>query len=384
MELLIPAAFGLEAVVKRELIRLGYPDSKAINGRIGVTGQMSDVAKLNINLSSGERVLIKLAEFEALTFDQVYDNAYAYDWQDFLPSDARILTYAKSVDSALFAQKSLCSVLKKAVVDKLTKVYRKSLDENGARYMIEISIYKNTATLTLDTSGDGLHKRGYRKLAYTAPLKETTAASLIDLSVYNPDKYLVDLFCGSGTIPIEACLRAINKPVGIDRKFDYNFWNIDQNIDKLAREEGFDNIKKDKKVFISGFDIDKNAISISRYHAKLAGVEDKIHFQAADMRQFSSKQRYGVLISNPPYGERLNTRKEVELLYRDLGTLYKNLPDWSFYVLTSYPNFERIFGRRADKNRKIYNANIECRYYSVLGAKPPKTRSKNEYDDKED
>jgi len=337
---------------------------------------LSDIAKLNINLSCGERVLISLAEFDAVTFDQVYENAYAYDWQNFLPNNARILTYAKSVDSALFAQKSLCSVLKKAIVDKLTKVYRNTLDESGARYMIEISLYKDKATLTLDTTGDGLHKRGYRKLAYTAPLKETTAAALIDLSVYNPDKYLADLFCGSGTIPIEACLRAINKPVGIDRQFDYNFWNIDNSYDKLAREEGYDNIKRDKKVFISGFDIDKNAVSIARYHAKLAGVEEKIHFQTADMRQFSSKQRYGIVISNPPYGERLNTRKEVEVLYKDLGSLYKKLPDWSFYILTSYPNFERVFGKRADKNRKIYNANIECRYYSILGAKPPKNQEK--------
>ncbi|HRX13698.1 MAG TPA: class I SAM-dependent RNA methyltransferase [Eubacteriales bacterium] len=376
MELLIPAAFGVEAVVKRELSRLGYPETKAINGRIGVNGQLSDIAKLNINLSCGERVLISLAEFDAVTFDQVYENAYAYDWQNFLPNNARILTYAKSVDSALFAQKSLCSVLKKAIVDKLTKVYRNTLDESGARYMIEISLYKDKATLTLDTTGDGLHKRGYRKLAYTAPLKETTAAALIDLSVYNPDKYLADLFCGSGTIPIEACLRAINKPVGIDRQFDYNFWNIDNSYDKLAREEGYDNIKRDKKVFISGFDIDKNAVSIARYHAKLAGVEEKIHFQTADMRQFSSKQRYGIVISNPPYGERLNTRKEVEVLYKDLGSLYKKLPDWSFYILTSYPNFERVFGKRADKNRKIYNANIECRYYSILGAKPPKNQEK--------
>lgn len=372
MELLIPCAFGIEAVVKRQLGRLGYADAKAVNGRIALSGGWEDVAKLNINLASAERVLIKLKEFEARDFDALYGNVFDIAWQDIMPADARILTYAKSVDSKLFAVKSICSVVKKAIVDKLAGAYKTSLDESGARYMVELALFRDKATLCIDTSGDGLHKRGYRKLSAPAPLKETTAAALIDMSVFNPEKQFVDLFCGSGTIPIEACLRAIGKPPGIDRQFDYNFWPVDQTPDRLSRQEGMDKTDFGKKVSISGFDIDKNAVSISRYHAKTAGVENLIHFQAADMRSFSAKRRYGVMVSNPPYGERLATRGEVQKLYSDMGKLYASLPDWSFYIMTSFAGFERAFGRRAEKNRKIYNANIECRYYSLPGEKPPK------------
>lgn len=373
MDLLIPSAFGVEAVVKRQLERLGYENTKAIDGRIAVNGDWQDVAKLNVNIASGERVLIKLMEFSANTFDNVYDNVFAYDFTQYLPKDAKILVYGKSVNSTLFAVKSLCSIVKKAIVDKLTSVYHCSLDENGARYMIEIALNNNIATVTLDTSGEGLHKRGYRSLAYTAPLKETLAAALIDLSVYNPDKYLVDLFCGSGTIPIEAALRAKNIAPGLYRDFDFDKWHCaDKNALKLAKEQATDNIRRDKTLKISGFDIDKNAISIARYHAKQAKVGEDIHFQVADMREFSSKQRYGVMIANPPYGERLNSDKEVALLYKDLGAKFKSLPDWNFYILTSFNNFERVFGKRCTKNRKLYNANIECHYYSFMGAKPPK------------
>lgn len=373
MELLVPSAFGLEAVVKRQLDRLGYPDTKAINGRISVNGDWTDVARLNMFLATGERVLIKLTEFDVKSFDDIYDNIFAFNWQDFLPVNARILVYGKSVESVVFAVKSSISVMKKAIVDKLGKVYRSSLDESGERYMIELSVYKDRATVTLDTSGDGLFKRGYRTLAYTAPLKETTAAALLDLSVYNPDKKFVDLFCGSGTLPIETALRALKIAPGKRRDFDYKHWQITPSgVYEQALSEALSNETPDRKIDVTGYDIDKNAISISRYHARNAGVADKIRFEVADMKDFTCEQSYGVMICNPPYGERLEDKDAVTELYKKLGQVYRRLPDWNFYVLTSMPYFERIFGRNCDKNRKIYNANIQCHYYSFMGAKPPK------------
>ncbi|MDD3831426.1 MAG: class I SAM-dependent RNA methyltransferase [Clostridia bacterium] len=367
----IPATYGAEAVVKRELDRLGYIGSRAINGRVVFNGDYDAIARTNMFLRSGERVLMVLAQFNAQTFNQVYDNVYNINWSDYLTVDCRILTYAKSVNSQLFAIKSLCSIVKKAIVDKLTAQYHSALNESGARAMIEISINNDYATLTLDTSGDGLYKRGYRTLAYSAPLKETLAASLIDLSFYHPDKHFADVFCGSGTLPIEVALRALNIASGLNRQFDYcNFKFIDKQYYNNALTEAKDRQNLDRKVCISGYDISQQAISISRYHAKNAGVDKYIHFQVADARSFSSHNSYGVLISNPPYGQRLGNMAEVKRLYADFGTMYRSLPNWNCYVLTSYEEFERQFGRKADKKRKLYNGNIACTYYTYQSDKP--------------
>ncbi|MEG1528614.1 MAG: class I SAM-dependent RNA methyltransferase [Clostridia bacterium] len=378
-DLFIPSASGVESVVKRELERLGYPNAKADNGRIKLVGEQEDIARLNMCLRSGERVLIKLAEFNAQTFDQVYDNVYAFCWQDILPVDARILVYGKSINSKLFAIKSLTSIVKKAIINKLYDCYKCNLNETGSRYKIEIALLGDNAVITLDTTGEGLHKRGYRTLSHQAPMKETLANALIDFSIYNPDKTLVDLFCGSGTIPIEACLRALNIAPGLYRDYDYRHWHtFDNKSYDLAKEEAQDKQTLDRRVDISGYDISSEAIDISRYHAKQAGVDKYINWQVAPMNKFTSDIRFGVLVSNLPYGQRVGEVEDIIQINKDLGKLYSRLPDWNFYLFTSDQNFERQFGKRADKVRKLYNANIQCAYYSYPSKVKPIKIAKND------
>lgn len=372
MEILIPCAFGTEAVVKRQLYKLGYENTSVDDGKIKLDGDFSDVARLNVFLRSGERVLIKLCSFTATTFDDVYDNVSKIRWFDYMDKSACVLVDVKSVNSTLGAVKAVGGVMKKAIMTYLQNKYKTQLNEDGARYIVRLNIKNDVATLTLDTSGEGLHKRGYRTLAYSAPLKETLAATLIDLTVYNKDKQFADLFCGSGTLPIEACFKALNIAPGKNRNFDFENWkDISPNYIKIAKEQANDTEIREKiKVF--GYDINKNAISIAKYHAKNAGVEDYIHFQASDMREFSSSKRFGVICSNPPYGERLGEEKEVLGLYKDLGKLVFSLPDWNTYILTSHPLFEHTFGKNADKRRKLFNGNIQCCFYSYMSKKPDK------------
>lgn len=375
MKLLIPTASGLEQTVKRQLFRLGYDKAPAFNGRIEVDGDFFDVAKLNIRLRSGERVLIKLAEFEAKTFDELFDGVYNIDWENWLETDSKILMDGKSVSSTLGAIKATGGVAKKAIIRRLSdkkRSARQTFSETGARSIVGISLYKDIATVTLDTSGDGLHKRGYRTLSYSAPLKETFAAALIDNTFYSPEnaenKPFADLFCGSGTLPIEACLKALEIAPNINRKFDFENWKmVDKSIVKQAREQAKDEEKRDKKLKIYGSDINPQAISISKYHAKQAGVEKYIEFSVKDMRKFTSNEKYGILLSNPPYGERLSDQKGAQELMRDFGKVFRSLPDWNGYILTSLPEFERYFGKSADKKKKLFNANLPCGFYSYLG-----------------
>ena len=370
MDILVPSAFGAEAVVKRQLYKLGYADTIALDGKISLTGDWDDVAKLNVFLRSGERVLIKLSSFSATTFDEVYDNVSKVRWFEYMDKSACVFVDVKSVNSVLGAVKSIGGVMKKAIMDSLYSKYHVTLTENGARYIVGLNIKNDVAPLTLDTSGEGLHKRGYRTLAYSAPLKETLAATLIDLTVYNKDKYFADLFCGSGTLPIEACLKALNIAPGKNRNFDFENWkNVDKSCVKRAKEEALD-CELREKIKVFAYDINKNAISIARFHAKNAGVEEYIHFQASDMREFSSSKKYGVICSNPPYGERLGEEKEITKLYKDFGDLYRSLPDWNAYILTSHPLFENYFGKNADKRRKLFNANLQCYFYSYMSKKP--------------
>ena len=375
MKLLIPTASGLEQTVKRQLFRLGYDKAPAFNGRIEVDGDFFDVAKLNIRLRSGERVLIKLAEFEAKTFDELFDGIYNIDWENWLEADSKILMDGKSVSSTLGAIKATGGVAKKAIIKRLSdkkRSARQTFSETGARSIVGISLYKDIATVTLDTSGDGLHKRGYRTLSYTAPLKETFAAALIDNTFYSPEnaesKPFADLFCGSGTLPIEACLKALEIAPNINRKFDFENWKmVDKSLVRRAREEAKDQEKRGKKLKIYGSDINPQAISISKYHAKQAGVEKYIEFSVKDMRKFTSNEKYGILLSNPPYGERLSDQKGAQELMRDFGKVFRSLPDWNGYILTSLPEFERYFGKSADKKKKLFNANLSCGFYSYLG-----------------
>lgn len=375
MELMIPCASGLEAIVKRQLAQLGYPHAPAENGRLNLTGDWSDVARLNVFLRSGERVLIKLLSFHAETFDELFDGVYGIPWENWLDLHSLVLIDGKSVKSKLGAIKASGGVVKKAIMRRLCeKLHSRSprLEEDGARSIVGVSIFCDEVTVTLDTSGDGLHKRGYRSLAYTAPLKETTAAALIDMTYYNADKPFADLFCGSGTLPIEAAMRSLHIAPGMHRSFDFTAW-------KCAPRQVLENALTEAKDAVSlrplsvlARDISKDAVSIAQYHAKRAGVHKFIRFETGDMRTFRSQERYGILLSNPPYGERLSDKESVKTLYRDLGKVYSSLSDWSAYLLTGLPEADRYFGKRADKKKKIWNANIECGFYSFLGAPPPK------------
>lgn len=374
MEICVTSASGIEAVTKRELYKIiGKEDLSAINGRIKFDGDESDVAKCNLNLRTGNRVEIVLGGFKAETFDDLFDGVKSIPFEEYIDRDGKIIVSAKSVQSKLFAYSAIQSVSKKAICERLCKKYGvNELNESGARYKIEVAALKDYVTVTLDTSGDGLHRRGYRGLVGEAPLKETLAAALVELSVWDKSRPLADLFCGTGTIPIEACMIALNIPAGLNRGFDFQNWKcFDKKIFDRAAEEAKANIVTDADLRISGFDIDDKQLKLARKHAELAGVDKYIHFQRADMRDFSSRFSHGVIISNPPYGERLSDRKEVEKLYRDYGKKVALLDDWCAYTLTPVDDFERLFGKKADKKRKIYNGKIECCYYSHL-APPPK------------
>ena len=379
MKLLIPVASGLEQITKRQLFSLGFDRAPADNGRIEVEGDWQDIARLNVLLRSGERVLIVLDKFRATTFDELYEGVYNIPWENWLDVDSKILMDGKSVQSQLAAIKVSGGVAKKAIIRRLSdkiRSNRKTFSETGARSIVGISAYKDEITVTLDTSGDGLHKRGYRSLAYSAPLKETLAAALIDSTFYNPDrdeeKPFADLFCGSGTLPIEAAMKGLHIAPGLGRNFDFTSWACaPKGILERAKEEAKDNEKHGAKLQIFASDINPEAISIAKYHAKRAGVEKYIRFSVMDARKFSCEQKYGVLLSNPPYGERLSEEKEVRDLMKDLGKTFRSLPDWNAYILTSLPEFERHFGKNADKKKKLFNANLVCGFYSYFG-KPPK------------
>ena len=370
MKLLIPTATGIEAVVKRQLDTLGYPDTRAINGRVAVDGcDWHDVARLNVFLRSGERVLIQLAEFPCGDFDELYDGLAQIDWYNIVSKVGRVTVVTKAVNSKLFAHHSIQSVGKKAIVSVLQRKYG-SLDESGEEYKVELDITNDRCSVNLDTTGVGLHKRGYRAMSYDAPLKETTAAALIDLSVWNPDKVFTDLFCGSGTLPIEAALKALKIAPGINRKFAFQQWDcVDGDAYTLAIQEAND-ARVDRPLQIIGGDVSPKAIEIAKFHATQAGVDKYVKFNLRDAREFVTKASYGVNISNPPYGQRLGDVNEARELARDMGKLYRTLDKWNFYFLSPIDTFERDFGRRADKERYVYNAGIKCSYYTFNGPKP--------------
>lgn len=377
MKICITCASGVEAVTKREIYKLLGVDAPAISGRIIFDGGWEEISKCNMHLRTANRVGIVLGEFNAETFDDLFDGIKNIAFEEFLSKDGKIIITAKCVLSKIFAISATQSVSKKAICERLTKKFGvTTLPETGERYKIEVAILKDHVTVTLDTSGDGLHRRGYRGLVGEAPLKETLASAMIDLSVWNPDRPLADVFCGSGTIPIEACLRALNIASGKNRSFDFTEWKVfDKKIFEIVKENAIASENLNREVRISGFDIDDNQLKLARRHAKEAGVEKYIHFQKADMRDFSSRFAHGVIISNPPYGERLSDRKGIEILYRDYGKMIKSLDNWCAYTLTSVTDFERLFGKKADKKRKLYNGKLECNFYAHLGESPKKTKN---------
>ncbi len=372
--LIATTTFGLEAVVKNEINELGYEIVNVRNGRVEFKGDLEAICQANLWLRCAERVLVKIGEFAAEDFDQLYEKTRQLPWQKWLPVNANFPVSGKSVSSKLHNVPSCQSIVKKAVVDKLKEHYLKNwFKENGPRFKIEVGLLKDRATLTLDSSGSGLHKRGYRTLNTGAPLQETIAAAMIYLSRWNYDRILIDPFCGSGTIPIEAALMAKNIAPGLEREFDSEDWPIiSQKTWQLARKKARAAIKDELEPrLIMGFDKDEEVISIARFHARKAAVLDEIHLQGKDFADFETSRKYGYIITNPPYGERLGQSKEVEKLYREMGRKFTALQTWSYYILSSHSDFEGIFGKEASKRRKLYNGGIECQYYQYYGPRPP-------------
>ena len=377
----VAVASGIEAVCKRELLRLGYNPSGANYGRIEFEGDYKDVLRANVFLRTANRVRIVLAKFKAETFDDLFDGIFAMRWQDIVTRDSRIIVNAKSQSSKLFALRSIQSITKKAIISKLASTLGGSFDESGAVYDVEVSLCGDVATVTLDTSGEGLHKRGYRTYLGDAPIRETLAAAMIELSVWNPDRAFIDPFCGSGTIPIEAALIGLNIAPCMNRNFACESFKNAPNVRELVQQEAQDSIR-DRVLHISGFDINKDAIKLAQKHAERAGVKDKIHLQVGDMRDVSSRFSHGVILTNPPYGERLMDEAELKILYRDFGTMTRKLDEWCVYAITSYRAFEKYFGARADKVRKLYNSELECNFYQYLAAPPKKNDKQKESCDK--
>ena len=355
-EITVTCASGIEKVLKSELARVGYNDVPAINGALTFSGDLNAVAKCNLNLRTADRVYIKIASFQAEDFDCLYEGCKGVRWEDYLPIDAKILVNGKSVKSKLFALSACQSIVKKAIVDRLGEKYKiNRLAENGLDYAIEFSIYKDQVTLLLNTSGAGLHKRGYRDLVGIAPIKETLASGLLLLSDFYYKNPFADPFCGSGTIAVEAGLIALNIAPGIFRSFAFNGWkNFDKRIFDLAVEEARDKEQRDRSVSIYGSDIDPKAIKLAKRHAERAGLKEKIIFDVCDVKNFDISEKCGTMVTNPPYGERVYDKEEAEQCYRNLGKVYKNLEDWSLFVITSAKNFERQFGKRADRESRYY------------------------------
>lgn len=377
-ELIAPCHFGLESVLKREIYDLGYDIACVEDGKVTFVGDAEAICRANINLRTAERVLLKIGQFQAVTFTELFDRTKELAWEEFIPEDGKFwVTKANSVNSKLFSTSDIQSIVKKAIVERLKEHYKTGwFSENGNAYPLRVTVLKDTVTISIDTTGESLHKRGYRPSAGKAPISECLAAALIWLTPWNKDRILVDPFCGSGTIPIEAAMMAANIAPGMNRTFTAQEWEnlIPKNLWHEAVTEARDQICLAIDTDIQGYDLDENVIRIARQNAAHAGVDKLIHFQKRDVAQLSHPKRYGFLITNPPYGERLEEKEALPELYRTLGAQFAKLADWSAYVITSYADTEKYFGRKADKNRKIYNGMLKTYFYSFLGPKPPKRK----------
>lgn len=372
-ELIATSSFGLEAIVKRELNDLGLEVTKTDNGHIYFNGDAIDIARANINLRCADRVLINLKSFKAESFEELFDGIYELPWNDILDEDSNFIVEGRSHKSKLFSISDCQRITEKAIIKKLQMKHDISrFTKSSHRHRLEISLLNDIASITLDTSGDSLHKRGYRDKQGAAPLKETMAAALVKLSFYKKDRPFFDPFCGSGTIPIEALLIARNIAPGLDRDFDsMNFKFIDADLFKKARMEAMEKIDYKSKVYIDASDISHKSIAIAKHNLENLGLSDDIRFFVKDFRDVDIKNNYGVMITNPPYGKRLE-EDNLRSLYSDFGKKIKNLDTWSIYVLTSYEDIERDFSRKADKNRKLYNGSLKTYYYQFYGKKPEK------------
>jgi putative N6-adenine-specific DNA methylase len=374
IELIATSTFGLEAVVKKELLNLGYSDLAVDNGKVTFKATEKDIPIANLWLRTADRVLLKMGEFKATSFEELFEKTKALPWDEWITEDGEFTVNGKSVDSKLYSISDCQAIVKKAVVEKLKTKYKTEwFKETGPKFTIEVSLLKDIATLTIDTSGQGLHKRGYRTRSVEAPLKETLAAGLVLLSYWNKDRLLVDPFCGSGTIPIEAAMIGKNIAPGLNRNFASEEWpRVKKEYWREARRQAWDLMLKDVKLKIIGSDIDDEAIKIAKENAYNIGLEEDILFIRKNFRNFEFKDDYGVIICNPPYGERIGERKEVVALYKDMGKVFGKLSTYSIYVLTSNEDFERLYGKKADKRRKLYNGRIKVNYYQYYGPKPKK------------
>ncbi len=378
--LVAPCFFGLEKIVAREVTSLGFEIIKTEDGRVTFRTNTDGIAKANMWLRTAERVLWQVAEFEAYTFEELFQGVKSIDWQKYLPEGAYFpISKVSSVRSELFSKRDIQSITKKAIVEKIKLQYGSDeygmIREDGETMPVFVFIHKNRVTISIDTSGDALHKRGYREIATAAPIRETLASAMLALTPWRPGRPLVDPMCGSGTILIEAAMRGINMAPGMNREFISESWRIiDKAIWRQVRKEAYDQIV-DQDFKIYGSDIDSEAVEIARENAEIAGVADYIEFSVADMADFTSQDQYGFIITNPPYGERLEDEVSVERLYAQMGRMFKKLPTWSLYAITSYEDFEYCFKRPAERKRKIYNGMLRSDYYQYPGPKPPKIKN---------
>lgn len=383
-ELIAPCHFGMEAVLKREIQKLGYDILKVEDGKVTFAGDEAAIVRANIFLRTTERILIKIGSFKATTFDELFEGTKALPWEQFIPEDGKFwVAKATSIKSKLFSPSDIQSIMKKAMVDRLKKKYNVNwFPEDGASFPLRVTIMKDVVTVGLDTSGDSLHKRGYRQATVKAPITETLAAALIMLTPWKWNRILVDPFCGSGTFPIEAAMIGANIAPGMNRSFSAEDWMhlIPKKAWYDAANEAEDQIRRDIEMDIQGYDIDPGAIKAAMENARLAEVDHLIHFQQRPVSQLSHRKKYGFVITNPPYGKRLEEEEDMPALYREMGEAFSHLDSWSFYLITAFDQAERYLGRKADKNRKIYNGMMKTYFYQYMGPKPPR-RNKNEHSD---
>ena len=377
-ELFAPCHFGLESVLKREITDLGYEITEVVDGRVSFKGDAAAIARCNVFLRTTERVMLKVGGFKAITFDELFEKTKALPWENFIPKDGKFwVKKASSIKSKLFSPSDIQSIVKKAIVDRLSGKYNiLRFPEDGSEYPIRITILKDEVTVGLDTSGDSLHKRGYRKLTVKAPITETLAAALISLTPWKKDRILIDPFCGSGTIPIEAAMIGLNIAPGMSRDFQAMSWDniLSKSLFTNAKKEAMDLVDRDSKLSIQGYDLDPSALDAARGNLALAGLEGSIHFQQRDMRDISSAKKYGFIITNPPYGERLAEKAAMPQLYKEMREAFARLDEWSYYIITGFEDAPKYFGRKPDKNRKIYNGMMKTYFYSYQGAKPPRQK----------
>ncbi|MDF2802150.1 MAG: putative methylase [Anaerocolumna sp.] len=381
-EFIAPCHFGLESVLKKEILDLGYEIKQVEDGRVIFAGDETAFSRANIFLRTTERVLLKVDKFKAETFDELFEQTKAIPWENYIPKNGKFwVAKATSIKSKVFSPSDIQSIMKKAIVERLKQVYKiEWFPEDGNQYPIRVTFMKDEITIGIDTSGESLHRRGYRKLASKAPITETLAAALIMLTPWNKDRILIDPFCGSGTIPIEAAMIGANIAPGMNRSFLAEEWSelIPKKTWYSAIEEANDVRREPSDMVIQGFDIDGEIVKAARQNAILAEVDQYIHFQQKPVSELSHSKKYGFIITNPPYGERLEDKESLPALYKEIGSSFSKLDAWSYYIITSYEEATKYIGRKEDKNRKIYNGMIKTYYYQFMGPRPPKRASKED------